>query len=186
MPINIGSIRPGLTITLGNDLFVVVKCEHAKLGRGSAFCRTKLKNLKTGIVLEKTLRDSDNIEEAFIERRQLQYSYRQGDFFHFMDMESFEDFVLDKEKIKDIADLLKENISLTGIFYENNLINLELPSTLELKVEHTEPGIKGDSVRAGLKPAILETGAQVQVPLFINPGDIIKIDTLNKEYLGRV
>ncbi len=185
MPINIGSIKPGLTISLSGELFIVVRCEHAKLGRGSAFCRAKLRNLKTGIVLEKTLRDSDNVEEAFIERRKLQYTYKDGGFFHFMDMETFEDFILDRNKIEHIADLLKENTELNGIFYDNSLINLELPAVLELKVKHTEPGIKGDSVRAGLKPAVLDTGAQIQVPLFINPGDIVKIDTANKEYLGR-
>ena len=137
-------------------------------------------------VIDCTLRDSDNLEEAFIEKRGLQYLYSDGDIFHFLDLETYEDLVLDKLRIEEKIEWLKDNLELIGLFYNNELINLELPPTLDLKVIETEPGFRGDTVKSGTKPAKLETGLIIQVPLFINKGDIIKVDTHTKEYLGRV
>jgi elongation factor P len=166
-------------------VYVVVECEHAKLGRGSAFCRARLRNLKTSQVVDCTLRDSDKIEDAFIEKRKLQYSYRQDEIYHFIDLESYEDLVLDKSRIEEKVVWLKDSLVVEGIFYQNELINLEVPLSLELKVIDTEPGFRGNTVKMGTKPAKLETDLIVQVPLFINTGDVIKVDTRTREYLGR-
>lgn len=185
MGIPIGSLKPGMNIIYNETLFTIVGCEHAKLGRGSAFCRTKLKNVKTSQVIECTLRDSDKIEEAFIEKRKLQYSYTQGEIYHFLDLETYDDLIIDESKIEDRIIWLKDNLELTGLFYDNKLINLELPLSLNLKVTETQPGFRGNTVKMGTKSATLETGLIVNVPLFINTGEIIKIDTRTKEYLGR-
>lgn len=181
----IGNIRPSNTIIYNNELYVVQTCEHAKVARGSAFCRVKLRNLKTGQPMNCTLRDSDNIELAFIEKRKLQYSYHDGNFYHFLDMETYHDLHLNKEQIEDELIWLKDNLELNGLFYNNELVSLDLPLSLMLKVTETDPGYRGDTVKMGTKPATLETGAVVQVPLFINTGDTIKVDTKTKEYLGR-
>ncbi|MCD6583343.1 MAG: elongation factor P [Candidatus Omnitrophica bacterium] len=186
MRLSISSLRPGISIKYNNEIFTILECEHAKLGRGSAFCRTRLKNLRTSQVIDCTLRDSDNIEEAFIEKRGLQYLYSDGDIFHFLDLETYEDLVLDKLRIEEKIEWLKDNLELIGLFYNNELINLELPPTLDLKVVETEPGFRGDTVKSGTKPAKLETGLIIQVPLFINKGEVIRVDTRTKEYLGRV
>lgn len=185
MPKGIKDLKPGMTISLNNELYLVLSCEHSKIARGSAFLRTKLKNLNTSAVLEKTLRDSDNIEEAFIEKRKIQFLYKEAQFFHFMDLETYEDLIISEEKIKEEANWLKENLELTGIFFQSKLISLELPSSLELKVTETEPGFRGDTVKSGTKPAKLETGVTIQVPLFIRPGDIIKVNPQTGEYISR-
>jgi len=184
--LSIGDLRPSISIVFNDELYTILECEHAKLGRGSAFCRVKLKNLKTSQVLDFTLRDSDKIQEAFIERRTLQYLYREDNIFHFMDLDTYNDLVLEYEHIKDKVEWLKDNLELTGLFYRNELINLELPKVIELKVIDTEPGFKGDSVKANTKPAKLETGIIIPVPLFINSGDTIRVDTEKKEYIGRI
>ena len=186
MAMSISELRPSITILIDNQIYTVLECEHAKLGRGSAFCRVKLKNLKTAEVRECTLRDSDKIEEAFIEKRQLQYTYQEGEIFHFLDLDTYEDLTLERKTMEDKVIWLKDNLELTGLFYNNELINLELPQTVEMKVVEVEPGFKGDTVKAGTKPAKLETGVVIQVPLFVNQGDIIKVDTRKKEYVGRV
>jgi elongation factor P len=183
--ISISDLRPSITINYNNELYTVLECEHAKLGRGGSFCRVKLKNLRTSAVCEFTLRDSDDIQEAFIERRKLQYLYHESDMYHFLDLETYEDLVLDKSRIEDKIMWLKDNLELTGLFYNSELINLELPISIELKVIETEPGFKGNTVKLATKPAKLETGVVVQVPIFIDIGDIIKIDTRTKEYIGR-
>ncbi|MBN2119444.1 MAG: elongation factor P [Candidatus Omnitrophica bacterium] len=182
---NIGEIRAGITIILNKELFLVIAAEHAKLGRGSAFLRAKLKSLDTGKVIDKTLRDSDNVEQAYIEKRKLQFLYKDEPLYHFMDLETYESLILNKEKIDDLTLWLKENLELEGLFFEHRLISLQLPSQLTLKVAQTEPGFRGNTVKQGTKPAKLETGATVQVPLFINIGDIIKVNPESKEYLGR-
>jgi elongation factor P len=186
MGLSIGNIRPGITILYNNELYTVVECEHAKLGRGSAFCRVKLKNLKTSSIMECTLRDSDRIDEAFIEKRKLQYLYNEGDIFHFLDLETYEDLVLDKNRLEDKLVWFTDNLELEGLFYNNELINLDLPPSLELEVIETEPGFRGDTVKAGTKPAKLQTGLIIQVPLFINKGDKVLVDTRTRQYLERV
>ena len=185
MGISIGEIKPSTTIIYNNDLYVVLSCEHAKIARGSAFCRVKLKNLQTSQTIDCTLRDSDNVEKAFIDKRKLQYLYNQGEHYHFLDLETYEDLILHQERIADKTIWLKDNLELIGLFYEHKLIDLELPLSIELKVVETDPGFRGDTVKTGTKSAKLETGLTIGVPLFINNGDIIKVDTRSKEYLGR-
>lgn len=185
MGIAIGEIRPSMAIVYNNELYIVVSCEHAKIARGSAFCRAKLKNMKTSQILECTLRDSDNVDRAFIEKRKLEYVYKDEEFYHFLTMDTYDDLVLHESHIADKINWFKDNLELKGLFYNNDLIDLELPLTLELKVVETDPGFRGDTVKAGTKPAKLETGVTVNVPLFINNGDLIKVDTRRHEYLGR-
>jgi len=183
--ISIGELKPSMTIIYNNDLYIILDCEHAKLGRGSAFCRVKLKNIKSARILDCTLRDSDNIQPAFIEKRELQYLYTSGAHYHFLDLETYEDLILDEAEISDKIVWLKDNLELTGLFYENKLVGLEMPISLELKIVEADPGFRGNTVKAGTKPAKLETGLIINVPLFVNIGDTIKVDTRTREYLGR-
>ncbi len=185
MGISIAELKPSMTIIYNGELYNILDCEHAKLGRGSAFCRAKIKNLKTGQVQDCTLRDSDNVQIAFIEKRRLQYLYASDVHYHFLDLETYEGLVLDEPQISDKIDWLKDNLELTGLYYEGGLVGLEIPLSLELKVVETMPGCRGNSVKAGTKPAKLETGLVINVPLFINNGDILKVDTRTREYLGR-
>ena len=186
MGIPIGEIRPSATIIYNKELYIVLSCEHTKIARGPAFCRAKLKNLKNSQTLDCTLRDSDNIERAFIEKRKMQYQYGDGNLYHFLDMETYNDLTLDSSRIGDNSCWLKDNLELVGLFYDNALIDLELPTSFTLKVTDTTPGFRGDTVKSGNKSATMETGLVVNVPLFINSGDIIKVDTRTKGYLGRV
>ena len=183
--IAVGEIRPSMTLIYNNELYTVIDCTHVKVARGSASCRVKMKNLKTGQTLECTLRDSDNFDSAFIEKRKLQYSYHDGDFYHFLDLETYHDLVLNKNQIGDDVIWLKDHLELNGIFYDNELINLDFPLSLDLKIVETDPGFRGDTVKGGTKPTTLETGAIIHVPLFINSGETIKVDIRTKEYLGR-
>jgi len=170
---------------LNKELFLVLEAEHAKLGRGSAFLRTKLKNLYSGKIIDKTLRDSDSVEPAFIEKKRVQFLYKDESIYHFMDLDTYENFPLNREKIEEVSPWLKENLELEGIFFENKFINLQLPISLELKVNQTEPGFRGNTVKQGTKAARLETGVTVQVPLFVNNGDVIRVNPQTGEYLGR-
>jgi elongation factor P len=182
----IGSLKPSSTIIYNGELYVIVNCEHAKLARGSAFCRVKLKNLRTAQVRDCTLRDSDDVDIAFIDKRRLQYLYKSGPHYHFLDLETYEDLLLSEARIADKISWLKDDLELTGLFYEHELIDLELPTSLDLKVIETTPGYRGDTVKMGTKPATLETGLVIEVPLFINTGDIVKVDTRTGTYSGRV
>jgi len=168
-----------------DELYTILSCEHSKIARGSAFCRAKLKNLKTSQTLDCTLRDSDNIKKAFIEKRKLQYLYTQGDIYHLLDLETYEDLTLHVSNIVEKIMWLYDNVELNGIFYKNRLLDLELPGSMVLEVIETEPGFRGDTVKAGTKSAKLKTGLMVNVPLFINTGDKVKVDTKTKEYLSR-
>jgi elongation factor P len=185
MGMSVGSIKPGNAIIYNSELFTIISCEHSKLARGGSFCRVKLRNLKTGQVLDCTLRDSDNFDSAFIDKRSLQFLYNQNEIYHFMDLETYEDVALDKDKIGDRAIWLKDNLEVTGLFYENNLVDFELPDTMKLKIVETTPGTKGNTVKMATKPATLETGLVIQVPLFINADELVKVDTRTKNYLGR-
>lgn len=182
----IGNLRSSMAIIYDGQLYMVLDCEHAKLGRGAAFCRVRIKNLKNAQIIEATLRDSDNIEEAFIDKRKLQYLYNDAHLFHFMDLETYEGLTLDESNLGENNIWLKDNLEVIGFFYDNKLIDLELPSSIELKVVDTMPGFKGDTVKAGTKQAVLETGVSIAVPLFINNGDKIKVDTRSKKYIGRI
>ena len=185
MGISIGELKPSMAIIYNGELYNILDYQHVKVGRGSASCRVKIKNLKTGQTRECTLRDSDNVQIAFIEKKKLQYLYASDIHYHFLDLETYEDLVLDESQISDKTDWLKDNLELTGLYYENELIDLEIPLSLELKVTETMPGYRGNTVKAGTKVAKLETGLVINVPLFINNGDILKVDTRTREYLGR-
>ena len=185
MAISIGELKPQMAIVYKKDLYTVLDCEHAKVARGSAFCRVKLKNLKTFQIRVCTLRDSDKIERAFIEKRKLQYLYTKAELYHFLDLDSYEDLILHKSHVKDKVDWFKDDLKLTGLFYDSKLLDLELPISLELEVAETTPGFRGDTVKMGTKSAKLETGLKIEVPLFINRGEIVKVDTRTKKYLSR-
>jgi elongation factor P len=185
MGMPIGNLRVSMAIIYNDNLFLVTDCEHAKLGRGAAFCRVKIKNLRTSQTMDATLRDSDNIEEAFIDKRKLQYLYKAGEIYHFMDLETYEDLTLDESHILEEKGFLKDNLEVIGFFYNREFLNLELPNSIEFKIVETSQGFRGDTVKAGTKPATLENGIVVQVPLFISPGEVIKVDTRTRKYIGR-
>jgi len=184
--VSTNEFRNGLTIKLENQLFQIIEFQHVKPGKGGAFVRTKLRGLTTGNVHEKTFRAGEKVEEAFIEYKKLQYLYSAGEDYHFMDQQTFEQFQLGSKQLADIVHFIKENMIVTASFYENKLINIEPPIFVELKVIEAEPGLKGDTAKSGTKTVKLETGHVIQVPLFIEKDDIIKIDTRSGEYVERV
>lgn len=173
-------------LRVNNDIYVIEEYHHVKPGKGSAFVRIKLRNLKTNLVVERTFKSSDKLEDVFLEQKVLQYLYRAGDSFHFMDQESFEEHVIDEGHLGEATKYLQDNLDVTGIFYDRHVCKIVLPTFIISEIVSTEPGIKGDSARAGNKPAQIDTGANVQVPLFINNGDYIKVDTRTGQYVERV
>lgn len=185
MALSINEVKSGLTILVDGQVYVVMETQHVKPGKGAAFVRVKLRNLKNGSIQEKTFRGDEKIEAAFIEERRLQYLYSQGTIYHFMDQDNFEEITITKEDIGQNCDFLKDNLEVTAYFYKNEILNIELPNIIEFRVIHTEPGIKGDAAKSGTKPAKIETGKTIQVPLFVNVGDIIKVDTRTQEYVER-
>lgn len=186
MGMSIGNIKPSTVILYNEEPYTVIECTHVKLARGPAFCKAKIRNLRTSQVLDCTLRDSDGVSEAPIEERKLQHLYREQNTHHFLDSETYEDIACNRTAILDAADWLKDNLEITGLFYKDELINVKLPATLVLRVIETEPGYRGDTVKSGNKAATLETGVVIQVPLFVNKDDLVKVDTQNKQYLGRM
>jgi len=184
--ISTNDLRTGVTVEIDGDVYMVVDFQHVKPGKGAAFVRTKIKNIKTGQVFERTFRAGEKLNRAIIERKTLQYLYSEGDIYHFMDTQTFEQIAINKDQIGESINYLKENIEVMVMFYEGISIGIEMPTFVELEVSQTEPGFKGDTATGGSKPATLETGAIVQVPLFINIGDIIRVDTRTGEYLSRV
>ena len=183
--ITTSEFRNGLAILVDHELCAIVEHQHVKPGKGGAFMRTKLRRLKDGSVMERTFRVGEKFEEAFIEERKLQFLYRSGTSFHFMNMGSFEDVALEESAIDKAAGFLKENMEIVGDFHDGRLVGLELPVFIDLRVEHTEPGIRGDTSRAGTKPAQLETGMTIQVPLFVGSGETVRVDTRTGEYVSR-
>jgi len=183
--ISTADIRNGLVIVQDNDLWQIVEFLHVKPGKGGAFVRTKLKNILTGRVLERTFRSGEKFEEAVIESQTWQYLYHDGDLYHFMQKETFEQLALGPDVVGDNAKWLKENNDATLAFYKGKVITLQVPFFLELKIVQCDPGIQGDRATGGTKPATLETGVVVQVPLFIQEGEVIKVDTRTCEYLQR-
>ena len=185
MALSINEIKAGLTILVDNEAWVVVETQHVKPGKGAAFVRAKLRSLKNSSIQERTFRGDEKIEEAFIDERKLQYLYASGEIYHFIDQDNFEEMTIPKEILSDKAKFLKDNLGVTAYFYKDEILNINLPNFIEFKIVHTEPGIKGDTAKSGTKPARIETGAIVQVPLFINAGDKIKMDTRTGEYVER-
>ena len=168
--------RNGMVIDLDNTLYSIVEFQHVKPGKGNAFVRTRLKNVLTGAVIDKTFRAGERVEEVRLERRPMQYLYNSNDLYYFMDVNTYEQNPVSRELFEDQIVYLKENTVCDGLVHNEKIIGIELPFFLELKVIETPPGVKGDTVAGGTKAAKLETGVVVQVPLFINEGDIIKID----------
>jgi elongation factor P len=184
--LSINDIKAGVTILVDGDVYIVIDTQHVKPGKGAAFVRAKLRNPKNASIQEKTFRGDEKIEQAFVEERKLQYQYHSGDMYHFMDQENFEEVAILEDSIGDKKKFLKDNLDIIGYFYKNETLNINLPNFIEFEIKHTESGIKGDTAKSGTKPAQIETGATVQVPLFINAGDRIKIDTSTEEYVERV
>lgn len=185
--ITTNQLKIGITLELEDGvLFEVLDFQHVKPGKGQAFVRTKLKNLKSGAVIDRTFRAGEKVKSARLERRKMQYLYRDQNNFFFMDSQTYEQISLIASQVGESAKFLKENIELEVLFYDKKPVGLELPVFVTLKVTQTVPGLKGDTVSGSTKPATLETGAQVQVPLFIEVGDTIKIDTRTGEYITRV
>jgi elongation factor P len=184
--ISINEIKSGLTVIVDGDIYQVIEFQHVKPGKGAAFVRTKLRNLKNSNVQERTFRGDEKIEEAFVEERKLQYLYVSGNLYHFMDQDNYEEITISKDTLGDKTKFLKDNLDVTAYTYKNEILNISLPNFIEFEIIHTEPGIKGDTAKSGTKPAKIDTGANVQVPLFINPGDKIKVDTRTGGYVERV
>ena len=178
--------RNGFTMLIDGAIFSIAEFQHVKPGKGSAFVRTKLKNMKTGAVLDRTFRSGDKVDEVRLEKREMQYLYSEGDLYYFMDLDNYEQTPVDKAVIGDEADLLKESENAYLLIAREEVIGVGLPNFVALEVTHTEPGIKGDTATGAAKPATLETGYVVQVPLFVNQGDTLKIDTRTGDYVERV
>ena len=181
-----GELRKGITIELDGELYQVLYYQHIKIGRGSAQVRLKLRDIRGGHTIERTFQSSEKFIRARLDYRSTQYLYNDGDLYYFMDEENFEQFPLNLDQLGDAINYLKEGMSLQISSYKGELIGVELPITVELEVVATDPGFKGDTASAGSKPAKLETGITVQVPLFVNVGDVIKVDTRSASYLERV
>ena len=183
--ISAGDFRNGLSFEEDGNVYQVVEFQHVKPGKGAAFVRTKIKNVITGGVLEKTYSPTDKFEQAFIEKRDMAYSYNDGDMYYFMDSETYEMVPVASKDLPDSFKFVTENMVCKLLSYKGKIFGIEPPNFVNLSVSHTEPGLKGNTATNTLKPATLETGAEVRVPLFINEGDVIQIDTRTGEYMGR-
>jgi elongation factor P len=184
--LSINDVKSGVTILVDKTVYMVVDAQHVKPGKGSAFVRAKMRNMKTGNIQEQTFRGDEKIESAFVEERKLQYQYHSGTMYHFMDQENFEEIAIAEDSIGDRKGFLKDNLEVLGYFYKGDTLTINLPNFIEVTVTHTEPGIKGDTAKSGTKPAQIETGANIQVPLFVDVDDKIKVDTRTGTYVERV
>ena len=183
--ITAGDFRNGKTFEMDGKVMQVVEFQHVKPGKGAAFVRTKMRNVVTGAVTETSFNPTAKFEEAFVERRDMAYSYNDGDLYYFMDPETFEQMPLNKDAVEEAIQFVKENSNVTIRYFKGQAFSVEAPNFVELEITHTEPGFKGDTATNNFKPATCETGFEIQVPLFINIGDVIKIDTRTGEYLSR-
>ena len=184
--ISAGDFRNGITVEIEGNVFQIVEFQHVKPGKGAAFVRTKLKNIKNGGVVEKTFRPTEKFPPARIDRKDMQYLYADGDMYNFMDNETYEQISLNKDEVGDALKFVKENEMVKVCSHNGSVFAIEPPLFVELEITETEPGFKGDTATGATKPATVETGAQVAVPLFVEIGDKIKIDTRTGEYLSRV
>ena len=185
MTVSTNDLKNGMTLDLSEGLFSVVEFQHVKPGKGGAFVRTKLKNVRTGAVLERTFRADEKVEQAVIDKREMQYLYRDGPQYVFMDNTSYDQLNVEVPTLGDAARYLKEGDSAVLSLYDGDIVGVDLPAAVELTVSETEPGLQGDRVSGARKPATLETGLVVSVPLFVNTGDRVKVDTRSGEYLTR-
>jgi elongation factor P len=179
--------RNGMVLEIDGQLYQMTYFQHVKPGKGGAFVRTKLKNIRTGLVLERTFNAGERVTETRLERRPIQFSYADGHFYHFMDQNTYDDIMVTAEMVgDDQLKYLKEGMACEGVLHNDTVIQVDLPSFVELKVTRTDPGVRGDTATGGTKPATLETGATVQVPLFIEEGQVIRVDRREDKYLTRV
>lgn len=183
--ISAGDFRNGVTFEMDGDVYQIIEFQHVKPGKGAAFVRTKLRNVITGSVTDKTFNPSDKYPTAFIERREMQYLYKDGSLYYFMDMETYEQEPIDENKLDDNFKFVKENMEVKVLSYKGSVFGVEPPFFVELMVTQTDPGFKGDTATNATKPAVLETGAEIKVPLFIEEGTMIRIDTRTGEYMER-
>ena len=185
MPVSTNDLKNGMTLDLPEGLFTVVEFQHVKPGKGGAFVRTKLKNVRTGAVLDKTYRADEKLEQAIIDKHEMQFLYRDGDEYVFMDSTSYEQIQVARPTLGDAASFLREGNVVYLQMHGSDIIGIDLPAAVELTVTDTEPGLQGDRVSGARKPATVETGLVVQVPLFVNSGESIRVDTRSGEYLAR-
>ena len=183
--ISAGDFRNGITFEMDGNVVQVIEFQHVKPGKGAAFVRTKYKNVISGAVVERSFNPTDKYPTAYIERKDMQYLYSDGDLYYFMDMETYEQQPIDKSKLGPAFQFVKENMEVKVLSYKGNVFGVEPPNFVELEVTETDPGFKGDTATNATKPATLETGAEIKVPLFINQGDMIRIDTRTGEYMER-
>ena len=183
--ISAGEFRKGITIEIDGAVWVIVDFQHVKPGKGAAFVRTKIKNVITGAVLERTFNPTEKFERAHVETKEMQYLYNDGTLYYFMDLETYEQIPMGEDLVADAMPYVKENMNVHVSFYKGNPFSVEPPNFVELVVEETEPGVKGDTATGAQKVAILETGAKLMVPLFINQGETIRVDTRTGKYMER-
>jgi len=184
--ISTSDFRNGARLKLSGAPFSIIEFQHVKPGKGGAFCRTRLKNLKTGQVLDRTFRSGEKFDEPDLDECDMQFLYSSGDSYTFMDTSTYEQFTYEKSQLGDRTDLLKEETIVQILIFEGTPISVELPIFMELKVVETDPGIRGDTASGGTKPAVVETGATIKVPLYLEIGEIIKVDTRTRAYVERV
>jgi elongation factor P len=183
--ISVNEFKTGLTIEVESDLFTVIDFQHVKPGKGAAFVRSKLKNLRNGNTVERTFRAGENVGRAHIENREMQYLYASGQEYTFMDTETYDQITLEQKQLEWELNFLKENMNINIMSYQGEILGINLPNSVELKVVETEPGIKGNTAQGATKNAKVETGLSLQVPLFINEGDVLLIDTREGKYISR-
>ena len=183
--ITAGDFRNGVTFDMDGSVFQIIEFQHVKPGKGAAFVRTKIRNVISGAVVEKTFNPTDKFPTAFIERKDMEYLYNDGDLYYFMDQESYETVPIDRSKLGDAFRFVKENMVVKILSYKGVIFVSEAPNLVELLVTQTEPGVRGDTATNVTKPATLETGAEIRVPIFINEGEMIRVDTRTGEYMER-
>ncbi len=184
--VSTSEFRNGMVLRLDGDLYFMVEFEHFKPGKGAAVVRTRLKGVKTGAMIDRTYRSGDKVDDVRLERRKMQFLYKSGDLYCFMDNETYDQYELSPEVMGNAVKYLKENEILEILVAEQNAVSVALPIFVELAVTETDPGLRGDTASGGSKPAVLETGASVQVPLFVERGDVLKIDTRTETYVERI
>lgn len=186
MVVDTSEFYNGLNIEVDGEIYTIIWFQHHKPGKGGAVMRTKLRNVRTGAIIERTFKSGEKFREVELEKRKKQFMYINDKYCHFMDLETYEEITVEKKQLGEAVKFMKENVIVDGIYLENEYLGVELPITVDLKVVHTVPGVRGDTVSNVMKPATLETGAEIQVPLFIEIGDIVRVDTRTGEYIERV
>ena len=184
--ISAGEFRKGITIEIDGGVWVIVEFQHVKPGKGAAFVRTKIKNVIAGNVLERTFNPNDKFPRAHVERKEMQYLYNDGELYYFMDTETYEQLPLNRDIVEDAMNFITENMNVTVSFFKGSAFSVDATNFVELTITETDPGFKGDTATGAIKPAVLETGYKINVPLFVNTGDRIRVDTRTGEYMERV